>query len=34
MAYEHNIQWLPHGWNSAIGLAADVHLVAALPVAR
>ncbi len=28
MAYEHNIQWVPHGWNTAIGLAADLHLAA------
>jgi L-alanine-DL-glutamate epimerase-like enolase superfamily enzyme len=34
MAYEHNIQMVPHGWNTAIGLAADLHLTAALPVAR
>src|SRR5437763_4997912 len=34
MAYEHNIQWVPHGWNTAVGLAADLHLTAALPVAR
>ena len=34
MAYEHNIQWVPHGWNTAIGLAADLHLTAAVPVAR
>ena len=34
MAYEHNIQLVPHGWNTAIGLAADLHLTAALPVAR
>jgi L-alanine-DL-glutamate epimerase-like enolase superfamily enzyme len=33
MAYEHNIQWVPHGWNTAIGLAADLHLSAAMPVA-
>jgi L-alanine-DL-glutamate epimerase-like enolase superfamily enzyme len=33
MAYEHNIQWVPHGWNTAIGLAADLHLAAAMPVA-
>jgi L-alanine-DL-glutamate epimerase-like enolase superfamily enzyme len=25
---------VPHGWNTAIGLAADLHLAAALPVAR
>ena len=24
----------PHGWNTAIGLAADLHLTASLPVAR
>jgi L-alanine-DL-glutamate epimerase-like enolase superfamily enzyme len=34
MAYEHNILWVPHGWNTAIGLAADLQLAAALPVAR
>jgi L-alanine-DL-glutamate epimerase-like enolase superfamily enzyme len=34
MAYEHNIWYVPHGWNTAIGLAADLHLVAAVPVAR
>src|SRR5437588_10846599 len=33
LAYEHNIQWVPHGWNTAIGLAADLHLAAAVPVA-
>ena len=26
MAYEHNVQWVPHGWNTAIGLAADLQL--------
>jgi L-alanine-DL-glutamate epimerase-like enolase superfamily enzyme len=34
MAYDHNIQWVPHGWNTAVGLAADLHLSAAMPVAR
>jgi D-galactarolactone cycloisomerase len=34
MAYEHNILLVPHGWNTAIGLAADLHLTSALPVAR
>src|SRR5256886_9672238 len=34
MAYEHNVQWVPHGWNTAVGLAADPHLSAAMPVAR
>jgi L-alanine-DL-glutamate epimerase-like enolase superfamily enzyme len=23
-----------HGWNTAVGLAADLHLAAAMPVAR
>jgi L-alanine-DL-glutamate epimerase-like enolase superfamily enzyme len=34
MAYEHNVQWIPHGWNTAIGLAADLQLSAAMPVAK
>lgn len=34
MAYEHNILMVPHGWNTAIGLAADLQLVASLPVAK
>ncbi|HEX5272514.1 MAG TPA: mandelate racemase/muconate lactonizing enzyme family protein [Gemmataceae bacterium] len=34
MAYEHNVLLVPHGWNTAVGLAADLQLVAALPVAR
>jgi hypothetical protein len=25
---------VPHGWNTAIGLVADLHLSAAMPVAR
>ena len=29
MAYDHNVQLVPHGWNTAIGLAADLHLSAA-----
>src|SRR5437762_3680932 len=33
-AYEHNILMVPHGWNTAIGLAADLQLVASLPVAK
>lgn len=33
MAYDHGIQLVPHGWNTAVGLAADLALVAALPVA-
>lgn len=34
MAYDHNVLMVPHGWNTAIGLAADLHLAAAMPVAR
>jgi D-galactarolactone cycloisomerase len=34
MAYRHNILTVPHGWNTAIGLVADLHLVAALPVGK
>lgn len=34
MAYDHNILTVPHGWNTAIGLASDMHLVSALPVGR
>ena len=33
-AYDHNVQLVSHGWNTAIGLAADLHLAAAMPVAR
>jgi D-galactarolactone cycloisomerase len=34
MAYDHNIQLVSHGWNTVVGLAADLQLAAALPVAR
>ena len=34
LAYDHNVQFVPHGWNTAVGLAADLQLVASLPVAR
>lgn len=34
MAYDHNIQFVSHGWNTAVGLAADLQLAAAIPVAR
>jgi L-alanine-DL-glutamate epimerase-like enolase superfamily enzyme len=33
-AYDHNVQFVSHGWNTAVGLAADLHLAASLPVAR
>ncbi len=32
-AYDHNIRFVSHGWNTAVGLAADLHLAAAIPVA-
>jgi D-galactarolactone cycloisomerase len=34
MAYDHNILLVSHGWNTAVGLAADLHLAAAMPTAR
>jgi len=34
MAYEHNVTWVPHGWNTAVGLAADIQLACAMPVAK
>ena len=33
-AYDHNIRFVSHGWNTAVGLAADLHLAASLPVAQ
>ncbi len=33
-AFDHNVQLVSHGWNTAIGLAADLQLAAAIPVAR
>ncbi len=34
MAQDHNIGFVSHGWNTAIGVAADLHLAAAIPVAK
>lgn len=34
MAFDHNITLVPHGWNTAVGLAADLQFSAAIPVAR
>ncbi len=31
MAQEHGIRFIPHGWNTALGLAADVQLASAFP---
>ena len=33
-AYDHGMMLVPHGWNTAIGVAADLALTAALPIAR
>ena len=33
-ADDHSVLLVPHGWNTAVGLAADLQLVAALPTAR
>jgi D-galactarolactone cycloisomerase len=33
-AQDHNIQFVPHGWNTVVGLAADLQMTAALPNAR
>lgn len=33
-AYDHGVLLVPHGWNTAIGIAADLALSAAMPVAR
>lgn len=34
MAGDHGVQYVPHGWNTAIGLAADLQLASALPHTR
>jgi D-galactarolactone cycloisomerase len=31
MAQEHGARFIPHGWNTAIGLAADLHLASVFP---
>ncbi len=33
-AHDHGVLVVTHGWNTAVGVAADLHLAAALPVAR
>jgi D-galactarolactone cycloisomerase len=30
MAEDHGVRFVPHGWNTAIGLAADLHLASAI----
>jgi hypothetical protein len=34
MAQEHGVQFIPHGWNTAVGLAADLQLASAIPNTR
>jgi D-galactarolactone cycloisomerase len=34
IAADHNVQVVPHGWNTVVGLAADLQFSAAIPVAR
>jgi L-alanine-DL-glutamate epimerase-like enolase superfamily enzyme len=34
LAEDHNVQVVPHGWNTAVGLAADLQISAMLPNAR
>lgn len=31
MAQENGVRFIPHGWNTALGLAADLHLASAFP---
>jgi len=34
LAEENGVRFIPHGWNTALGLAADLQFSAAIPVAR
>ena len=31
MAQDHGIKFIPHGWNTAVGVAADLQLASAIP---
>jgi L-alanine-DL-glutamate epimerase-like enolase superfamily enzyme len=31
MAQDHGARFIPHGWNTAVGLAADLQLASAFP---
>jgi L-alanine-DL-glutamate epimerase-like enolase superfamily enzyme len=31
MAQDYGIELIPHGWNTAVGVAADIHMVSTLP---
>ena len=33
LAFDHNVRVVPHGWNTAVGLAADLQFAASIPVA-
>jgi L-alanine-DL-glutamate epimerase-like enolase superfamily enzyme len=33
-AWDHNVSMVSHGWNTAVGLAADLQLAAAMPIAH
>jgi L-alanine-DL-glutamate epimerase-like enolase superfamily enzyme len=32
MAEDYGVKFIPHGWNTAVGLAADLQLAAAIPL--
>ena len=34
MARDFGVEFVPHGWNTAVGLAADLHLASAIPNTR
>jgi len=34
MAQDHGVAFVPHGWNTAVGLAADLQLASAIPNTR
>jgi L-alanine-DL-glutamate epimerase-like enolase superfamily enzyme len=34
MAQDHGVAFVPHGWNTAVGLAADLQLASAIPGTR
>ena len=31
MAREHGVRFIPHGWNTAVGLASDLQIASAFP---
>jgi D-galactarolactone cycloisomerase len=34
MAQDYGVEFVPHGWNTAVGLAADLQLASAIPNTR